>query len=172
MTLDTDKIATEMREAAETFQHRPQSMRDRAFVETLNAFQIAANPVNVLAILDDRDALKALCEMRTRDLFEAATSCDALKAELAAAQEAFTAIHMQGHAKGVDVGRAERDALKARVAELEKVLQPFARAGEFCVLEDEHDQDPLSKMDRASRSIEVGDLRRASAVLFRKEATK
>ena len=93
MTLDPEKIAAEMREAAEAFQHRPQSMRDRAFVESLNAFQTAANPANVLAILDDRDALKA---------------------ELAAAQEAFTAIYMQGHAKGVDAGRAERDALDLR----------------------------------------------------------
>ena len=112
MTLDPDKIATEMREAAETFQHRPQSMRDRAFVEALNAFQTAANPTNVLAILDDRDAGKA---------------------ELAAAQEAFTAIHMQGHAKGVDVGREERDALKTRIAELERMLGYFMFDQRFVV---------------------------------------
>ena len=102
MTIDPEKIAAEMREAAEAFQHRPQSMRDRAFVESLNAFQTAANPANVLAILDDRDALKT---------------------DRAEVREAFTAIHMQGHAKGVDVGRAERDALKARIEELQSEIE-------------------------------------------------
>ena len=96
MTIDPENIAAEMREAAEAFQHRPQSMRDRAFVESLNAFQTAANPANVLAILDERDAFRA---------------------ELAEAREAFTVIYMQGHAKGVDAARAERDALKAEIGE-------------------------------------------------------
>ena len=58
MTIDPENIAAEMREAAEAFQHRPQSMRDRAFVEVLTAFQTAANPANVLAVLNNRDALK------------------------------------------------------------------------------------------------------------------
>ena len=54
-----DKIALEMREAAEKFNHRPQSMRGRAFADLLNSFETASTSFNVLAILDDRDALKA-----------------------------------------------------------------------------------------------------------------
>lgn len=54
---------------------------------------------------------------------------------------------------------------RARIAELEKALEPFARACKYDVLDIEHDLDPIHKMGRASRTIEVGDLRRARAAL-------
>ena len=129
MTLDPDKIAAEMREAAGNATPGNWDVLTHAFgaakyVSTgrvdicdqgmgVNAKHIAAsNPANVLAILDERIALKA---------------------DLAEAREAFTAIHMQGHAKGVDVGREERDALKTRIAELERMLGYFMFDQRFAV---------------------------------------
>ena len=91
-----DKIALEMRQAAQNFNHRPQSMRGSAFAGLLNSFQTASTPDNILAILDDRDALK-----------EALAVFQQSEAELVQA------------AAGLDL---EIDALKAQVAEMESLL--------------------------------------------------
>lgn len=56
---------------------------------------------------------------------------------------------------------AENASLLARVKVLEEALEPFGRAATYYVHPDEHDMDPIHKMGRASRTIEVGDLRRA-----------
>lgn len=62
----------------------------------------------------------------------------------------------------------EMEEYRKRIAELEAALKPFALAAEYYVLDDENDLNPIHKMGRASRAIEVGALRRARAALQNK----
>ena len=62
---------------------------------------------------------------------------------------------------------AENASLKARLAEVEAVLEPFALVAEHDIGQDETDEDryrPLSRNNYAPL-ITVGDLRRAAALL-------
>ena len=129
-----------------------------------NAFHIAhSNPANILAILADRDALKAKLAEAERDRDGALDDRDRLREDVTDARRDRNLTNA-----ALKETCADLSALRSRVETLEAALMPFVEVEKHDIGSDETDEDQFQPSQwnyNKAPKLTIGDFRRARAAL-------